>query len=70
MKTENIPPLMPPLATAKVPSVSDNAVTGEKFQEGVAKNIEIDIALEGCAILQQMDAVKGGSPYWHPGIGL
>ena len=51
-------------------SVSDNAVTGEKFQEGVAKNIEIDIALEGCAILQQMDAVKGGSPYWHPGIGL
>ena len=51
-------------------SVSDNAVTGEKFQEGVAKNIEIDIALEGCAILQQMDAAKGGRPYWHPGIGL
>ena len=45
-------------------------MTCEKFQEAVAKNIEIDIALEGCAILQQMDAVKGGSPYWHPGIGL
>lgn len=51
-------------------SVTNNVVTGEPFQEGVGKNIEIDIALEGCAILQQMDAAKGSRTCWHPGIGL
>ena len=45
-------------------------VTGESFQEGIAKNIEIDIALEGCAILNRMDQAKGSRTYWHPGVGL
>ena len=51
-------------------SVTDNVVTGESFQEGVAKNIEIDIALEGCAILHRMDLAKKDRTCWHPGIGL
>lgn len=51
-------------------SVTDNVVTGESFQEGVAKNIEIDIALEGCAILHRMDLAKKDRTYWHPGVGL
>jgi len=51
-------------------SVTDNVVTGEAFIEGIANNIEIDIALEGCAILNRMDAAKKGKSFWHPGIGF
>ena len=51
-------------------SVTDNVVTKEAFQAGVAKNIEIDIALEGCAILERMDKAKANRTYWHPGVGL
>lgn len=51
-------------------SVTDNVVTDEHFVEGVAKNIEIRIALEGCAILERMDRAKAERTYWHPGVGL
>ena len=51
-------------------SVTDNVVTGERFQAGVAKNIEIDIALEACALLERMDRAKGGKTYWHPEMSL
>lgn len=51
-------------------SVTDNVVTNEHFMKGVAKNIEIDVALEGCVILNRMDAAKRGGTYWHPGLGL
>jgi len=51
-------------------SVTDNVVTNERFVEGVAKNIEIMIALEGCAILNRMDKAKGEAKYWHPGIDI
>lgn len=51
-------------------SVADNVVTNEHFVEGIAKNIEIKVALEGCAILKQMDIAKGEGKYWHPGMNI
>ena len=51
-------------------SVTDNVVTGERFQAGIAKHIEIDIALEACALLERMDRAKGEKTYWHPEMSL
>lgn len=49
-------------------SVADNLCTGEKFQAGGGHNYAIDIALEGCAILNEMDKEreKLGKKYWYP----
>ncbi len=49
-------------------SVADNLVTGEKFTAGAGHNVAIDIALEGCAILNRMDQDKKrtGKPNWYP----
>lgn len=51
-------------------SVADNLCTGEKFHAGSGHGSAIDIALEGCAILNQMDKEKNhaGKRYWHPGM--
>lgn len=52
-------------------SVADNLCTGEKFVEGGGHNKAIDIALEGCAILNQMDEAKktAGKKNWYPELG-
>jgi uridine phosphorylase len=47
-------------------SVADNIVTGKTFEAGAGHNYAIDIALEGCAALYQMDRQKNGARYWHP----
>lgn len=51
-------------------SVADNLCTGETFQAGGGHNYAIEIALEGCAILNQMDQEKKktNKPNWYPGI--
>ena len=51
-------------------SVADNLCTGEVFGAGKGHNFAIDIALEGCAILNEMDRQKEklGKPNWYPGI--
>lgn len=51
-------------------SVSDNLCTGEKFTAGTGHNYAIDIALEGCAVLNQMDKKKKGKKFWYPKLGL
>lgn len=52
-------------------SVADNLCTGEKFQAGDGHNYAIDIALEGCAILNKMDQCKKEKEkkYWYPSMG-
>ena len=47
-------------------SVADNLITGEKFREGAGHGDAIEVALNACAILQQMDAEKKGKRYWYP----
>ena len=49
-------------------SVADNLCTGEKFHAGSGHGSAIDIALEGCAILNEMDKQKKnrGKRYWYP----
>lgn len=49
-------------------SVADNLCTGETFQAGGGHNYAIDIALEGCAILNKMDQQKkmAGKKNWYP----
>ena len=51
-------------------SVADNIVTGEKFTAGAGHNWAIDLALEGCAVLHQMDLqkVKLDKKYWYPAL--
>lgn len=51
-------------------SVADNLCTGEKFEAGSGHNYAIDIALEGCVYLAEMDREKqkSGKKYWYPGI--
>lgn len=52
-------------------SVADNLVTGEVFKAGGGHNHAIDIALEGCALLNRMDQEKKrqARKNWYPGIG-
>lgn len=54
------------LRGGSVCSVADNIVTGEVFAEGAGHEHAIDIALEGCAILNQMDKVRGTAKFWTP----
>lgn len=51
-------------------SVADNLCTGEKFDAGSGHNFAIDIALEGCYLLNEMDRQKKkhGKRYWHAGL--
>jgi uridine phosphorylase len=49
-------------------SVADNIITGETFVAGAGHNYAIEIALEGCAVLNKMDVEKaeGNKKYWYP----
>ena len=49
-------------------SVADNLCTGERFRAGSGHGSAIDIALEGCAVLNAMDKQKKnmGKRYWYP----
>lgn len=47
-------------------SVSDNICTGKRFTEGIGHNYALDIALEACALLHEMDQQKKGKKYWSP----
>ena len=51
-------------------SVADNLCTGEVFEAGGGHDYAIEIALEGCAILQRMDDEKNsaGKKYWFPNM--
>lgn len=51
--------------------VTDNLLTGEKFQAGAGTEDSLKLALEGIAILHQMDLQKAaaGKENWFPGIG-
>ena len=51
-------------------SVADNIVTGEKFTAGAGHDTAIRVALEGLAILHQMDSEKAqaGQDYWTPSL--
>jgi uridine phosphorylase len=48
-------------------SVADNIVTGETFQAGAGHDQTIRLALEGSAILHDMDKQKStaGGRYWN-----
>lgn len=52
-------------------SVSDNLCTGEKFVAGTGHNHAINIALEGCYILNEMDKQKKSlnKRNWYPFTG-
>lgn len=49
-------------------NVTDNLISGEKFREGAGTEASIDLALEGIAILHQMDLEKAGAgrENWFP----
>lgn len=51
-------------------NVTDNLISGEKFREGAGTEISIDLALEGIAVLHQMDMKKAqaGKENWFPGL--
>ena len=49
-------------------AVSDNVLTGEKFQQGPGHKDAISIALNACSVLNEMDVSKkkSGKKYWTP----
>lgn len=51
-------------------NVTDNLISGEKFREGAGTETSIDQALEGIAVLHQMDMKKAqaGKENWFPGL--
>ena len=51
-------------------NVTDNLISGEKFREGAGTETSIDLALEGIAVLHQMDLKKAraGKENWFPGL--
>lgn len=51
-------------------NVTDNLISGEKFREGAGTETSIDLALEGIAVLHQMDIKKAqaGKENWFPGL--
>lgn len=51
-------------------NVTDNIISGEKFREGAGSDTAIGLALEGLAVLHQMDLQKaaGGGENWHPSL--
>lgn len=52
-------------------SVADNIVTGAEFSHGAGHAEAIEVALNGCAILNRMDQkrVATGKKYWLPEMG-
>jgi len=52
--------------------VTDNIISGEAFKEGAGSDESIEIALEGIALLHQMDNRKKAcnKEHWHPSIGV
>lgn len=53
-------------------SVADNLCTGETFKAGGGHNYAIDIALEGCAVLNRMDQQKktAKKKNWYPQLEI
>jgi uridine phosphorylase len=53
-------------------SVADNIVTGERFVAGAGHTDAVDIALEGVAILAQMDRIRGhhACSTWLPSMSI
>jgi uridine phosphorylase len=53
-------------------SVADNIATGEAFAAGAGHRAAVDVALEGVAVLQRMDAAakRRGLTHWLPSAGL
>lgn len=53
-------------------SVTDNIISGEKFVEGKGTESSLEIALEGLAVLKQMDDAKqtATKTNWFPGLGI
>ena len=51
-------------------NVTDNLISGEKFREAASTETSIDLALEGIAVLHQMDMKKAqaGKENWFPGL--
>ena len=51
-------------------NVTDNLISGEKFREGAGTETSIDLALEGIAVLHQMDMkrAQAGKENWFPGL--
>ncbi len=51
-------------------SVADNLSTGARFEAGAGHKDAMNIALEGCAILNRMDEIKKskGKTYWTPDL--
>lgn len=51
-------------------NVTDNLISGEKFREGAGTETSIDLALEGIAVLHQMDMKKAqaGKENWFPSL--
>ena len=51
-------------------NVTDNLISGEKFREGAGTETSIDLALEGIAVLHQMDLKKAraGKENWFPSL--
>ena len=51
-------------------NVTDNLISGQKFEAGAGTEVSIDLALEGIAILHQMDLQKeaAGKMNWFPEI--
>lgn len=60
------------LRGGSVCSVADNLVTGEKFEAGAGHSKAQDIALQGVAVLHEMDLAQeaSGSDHWLPRMGL
>ncbi|MDR3475509.1 MAG: nucleoside phosphorylase [Devosia sp.] len=53
-------------------SVADNVLTGARFHHGAGHAKAIDVALEGCAVLDRMDKKRAqtGRRYWLPSMGI
>ena len=51
-------------------NVTDNLISGHKFEAGAGTEVSIELALEGIAILHQMDKQKEavGKENWFPGL--
>ena len=51
-------------------NVTDNLISGEKFREGAGTDSAIDLALEGLAVLHEMDLKKAAAnkENWYPDL--
>lgn len=53
-------------------SISDNVLTGSRFEAGAGHVAAIDIALDACAVLDRMDKAKAaaGKANWLPSLSI